>query len=241
MVENQIRKLTSEPSIFLLIFISLLLIKLTFEKDLGTEIISIYGLMFAGDLALFLLFKESDVRSISGDTAQALLYAGIALVMLFALFQVVNIVFRQSILPIQATQQQLSQNVFQTVFQSFKFSSGGDIDFSKLTSIKYYLFGFLIPIIETRVIARAYGALASLTNINISDFKSSKTWALIILIASLFMYFHLKVRGLNNNIDLAITFLFAVVSLYLVGKFKEIESANYLHIGWNTLGLALGR
>ena len=148
--------------------------------------------------------------------------------------------FRQSVLPLDATEQQLSQSVFQTIFQSFKFSFG-EIDFSKLPFVNHYLFGFLIPILETRTIARIYGFLGNLANINISNFKDGRNWALIALVSVLFMWFHLKVRGLNNNIDLAITLVFAIISIYLVGKFREIESANYLHIGWNGLALLLGR
>ena len=236
---NEIRKLTSEPSIFLLIFLSLLLIKLTTNRELGTEIISVYGLMLIGDYLLFNF--GSDVRSQSGNTGQSLLYAGIALVVMFGLYQGVIYALRQSILPIPATQSQLTQSVFQTVFQSMTRFGAQEVDLSGFLSFNIYLFGFLIPIMETRVIGRIYGFIAKLTNINISNFKSFRNWSLIVAVSILFMYFHLKVRGINNNIDLAITFLFAVVSLFLIGKFRELESANYTHIGWNSLSLFLGK
>lgn len=239
MAQDTIRKLTSEPAIFLLIFISLLLIKLTFEKDLGTEIITIYGTMLVGDYILWAF--GSDVKSYSGNSASALLYAGIAFGGLFILYSIVQFMFRQSILPVTATEQQLSQSIFQTVFQSFAKFSYQDIDFSKVPIVKFYLFGFLVAIQETRIIGRIYGAIARLSNVNISDFGNIKNWSIIILVSILFMFFHLKVRGVNNNIDLAMTFLFALVSLYLVGKFRELESANYLHVGWNSFALFLGR
>ena len=239
MTQNQLQRLTSEPAVFLLIFISLLLIKLTTNKELGTELVSVYGLMLIGD---FLLFSfGSDIESQSGNTAQALLYAGISLVVLFVMFQVVIYIFRQSVLPIPATEQQLTQSVFQTVFQSMKKFGTQEIDLSRFAFFNFYVFGFLVAIQETRVIGRIYGFLARLVNININNFRSVKTWALIILVSLLFMFFHLKVRGVNNNIDLAITFIFASVQLWLIGKFRELESANYMHIGWNSLALFLGR
>ena len=236
---DEIKRLTSEPAVFLLIFLSLLLIKLLTPKELGTEIISVYGLMLLGD---FLLFSfGSDIRSQSGNTAQSLLYAGISLVVLFGLYQGVIYTLRQSILPISATQAQLTQSVFQTIFHSMTRFQAQEIDLSQFLSFNVYLFGTLIPIMETRVIGRIYGFVAKLTSINVSDFRSFRNWFLIIAVSILFMWFHLKVRGINNNIDLAITFLFAVVSLFLVGKFRELESANYTHIGWNTFSLFLGK
>lgn len=234
-----IKKLTSEPAVFLLIFISLLLFRLTFNKELATDIITIFGFMLAGDFILWSI--GSEVQSVSGNSAEALLWAGGSLVVLFLLYQFVNIIFRQSILPISASEAQLSQSVFQTVYQSMINFSGVTIDFSKFAAIKMYLFGFIIPLIETRVIARIYGMLGSLTNINISNFRDPRNLGLIALISFLFMWFHLQVRGINNNIDLLMTFLFGVVSLFLIGKFREIESAAELHVGWNSLALALGR
>ena len=82
--------------------------------------------------------------------------------------------------------------------------------------------------------------MAGITGIDISRF-TLKNWALIGIIAGLFMFFHLKVRGINNNVDLMMTFVFAVVSLYLVARSREMESANYLHILWNSMAVLFGK
>ena len=240
MAENQIRKLTSEPAVFLLIFTSLLLFRLTFNKELANDIITIFGFMLIGDFILFQL-GQNDIRSVSGNTGQSIINATIALGVLFGLYQVVNFTLRQSVLPLDATSTQLQQTVFQTVYQSLVQFSGQVVDLSVLKPIKYYLFGFIIPLVETRVLGRIYGTVGNLTNINIGNSKSAKTWALRVLIALLFMWFHLQVRGVNNNIDLVMTFLFGLITSYLVGKFRELESANWLHVMWNTLALALGK
>ena len=241
MATDVIRKLTSEPAVFFLISLSLVLIVTLFNEELGTQIFKIYGALLILDLIIHLLFPNIEVKSVSGNTATALLYAGIAFAGLYILYGVVQFMFRQSVLPVTATEQQLAQSVFQTVFQSFSTFSSQMVDFSKLTVVKYYLFGFLIPIQETRAIGRIYGAVAQIANVQIGNFRNIKNWSIIILVSILFMYFHLKVRGVNNNIDLAMTFLFALVSLFIIGKFREVESANYLHIGWNSFALFLGR
>lgn len=196
--------------------------------------------MLVGDFILWSI-NQNDIRSVSGNSGEALLWAGVSLVVLFVLYQLVNTLFRQSVLPLSATEQQLSQSVFQTVYQSITKFSGTEIDFSQLKYVKYYLFGVIIPLVETRVIGRIYGAIGNLTNINISDLRSPRTWSLIAIVASLAMWFHLKVRGINNNIDLVMTMLFFGISLVLIGKFRELESANELHIGWNLGALLLGK
>lgn len=243
MAEDSIKKLTSEPAVFLFLFTSLLLVKLLTPTALGTEIITIYGYMLLGAFALWYFGREigSEVRSVPGNTFQSLTTAGVAIIILFMVYQVLIYFFRQSTLPFSATEAQLSQTVFQTVFQSFTKFGSYDIDFTKSPFGNVFLFAVVIPLTETITIARMYGVGAKLTNINIGDFRSTKTWALIGMIASLFMYFHLKVRGVNNNLDLAITFLFAVITLVIVGRNKDIEAANYTHMGWNGLAVILGR
>lgn len=238
-----IKKITSEPAIILIILTSLTLFKTTFEQEVGTEIITIYLTMVVLDGFLYLFdylgIIRSDVGAISGNSTRSLLYAGGAIIGFALLYNLVNTLFRQSVLPISASEVELQQSVFQSAFGALvKFSS---VDFSQITAIKYYLFGVLIPLIETRVISRLYGALAWMTNISITNLRNPRTHGLIIIISTLFMFFHLKVRGVNNNIDLVMTFLFAYISLILVSIFKEMEAANEFHVGTNMLALAYGR
>lgn len=243
MPQDQIKKLTSEPAVFLFLFVSLLLVKLLTPTALGTEIITIYGYMLLGAFALWIIGKQigSDIGKISGNTVQAMTIAGIGIVALFAIYQILVYFFRQSALPFSVTDTQATQTVFQTVFQSFTKFGSYDIDFTKSPLGNVFLFAIVIPLTETITIARIYGTAAKLTNIEVGNFRSYRTLALIGIVASLFMYFHLKVRGVNNNLDLAITFLFAIISLYMVGKYREMEAANYTHIGWNGMALLFGR
>ena len=114
------------------------------------------------------------------------------------------------------------------------------VDFSQLTPVKYYLFGFWIPVTETLTIISLFIFLIWIFNVPI-DLKDPRIHAIIIIIASAFTHFHLKVRGINNNIDLAMTFLFAYISLVIVAKTMEFESANQFHVGTNVLALTYGK
>ncbi len=239
---NTLERITSEPAVILIILTSLIFFKTTFEKEVGTEIVSIYQVMITLVIVMFFLKKEgiitSEIRQIQGNSGESLLYAGGALIGFSALYSLVNTLFRQSILPIQATAQQLNQSVFQSVFSGLvKFSS---VDFSQLTPIKYYLFGFVIPITETLTIIGLMVFLTWIFNESLS-IKNPRLHAIIILISSLFMFFHLKVRGINNNIDLVMTFLFAYLSLLMAAYLKESEAPNEFHIGTNLLALIYGR
>ena len=87
---------------------------------------------------------------------------------------------------------------------------------------------------------RLYGAIASVTGIKIQD-NNVRNWSLRVLLGMAFMLFHLRVFGINNNIHLAITLLFGTTMLYFVGRFKDMESSNYMHVGWNSFAYIFGR
>src|SRR3990167_1146717 len=134
-MESTLRKITSEPSILIIILASLVLFKTTFEKEIGTEIVTIYLTMAVLALAVYFLKREgtiqTELRQVPGNTPKSLAYAGGALVGFTLLYQVVNSLFRQSILPIQATTEQLSQSVFQSAFGGLVKLAA--VDFSQLT------------------------------------------------------------------------------------------------------------
>ena len=238
----RVERLTSEISVILLLSISLVLFKTTFETAIGTEIATIYYgmLIFVG----FTYFARNqgiittEYKPISGNSGKSLLWAGGAIIAFTALYSIMNTLFRQSVLPVTATNEQLSQSVFQSAFSGLvKFSA---VDFSTLTPVKYYLFGFTIPLVETLTLGALFAWLIWVLNLS-WDIKSPRVHALIIILSVLFMYFHLKVRGINNNLDLAMTLIFAYLSLVIIVILKESESANEFHVGTNTLALFYGR
>lgn len=240
---DTLKRITSEPAVIIFIVASLILFKTTFEKEIGTEIVSIYLTMSVLNVLMYVLKTNgtihSEIKQISGNSGQSLLYAGGALVGFTALYSLVNSLLRQSVLPIAVTQQELSQNAFQSTFGGLvKFSS---VDFSQLTPIKYYLFGGLIPLTETITLISLLVFATWIFHVSINDLSNPKLHSIIFMLSVLFMFFHLKVRGVNNNIDLVMTFLFAYISLLLAAYLKEMEAANEFHIGTNAMALAYGR
>ncbi len=237
MAQDTIRKILSEPFLIVFLLITGLLMVTNFEEELGLRLTKIYIWMFVGYIALYLLHQmgvlRTEVESVPNNSGQSLLFAGIAIAVFLALFRLVAQVV-QSVAPV--TEEQLSKTLFQTIFQS----TSTIVDFNKVFYVSLFLFTLWIPLIENSLLIRLYGALASITNIRIQD-NNVRNWSLRVLLGMAFMFFHLRVFGINNNIHLAITLFFGVTMLYLVGRFKDMESANYMHIGWNSFAYLLGR
>ena len=230
---STLRKITSEPSLITIILGSLLLFATTFEEEIGTKLVKIYLVMAVILLFMYFLKKDiitTEIQQKEGNSADSLLWAGGTIIVFTSLYSLVNMVFGRAA--------EAGQTAFQSFFSALVKFSG--IDFSQLTPVKYYLFGFLIPITETLTIISLFIFVAWLFNVSATNLKDPKVHAIILLICTAFTYFHLKVRGINNNIDLAMTFLFAYLSLLLVAKRKEPESANEFHVGTNLLALKYG-
>ena len=83
------------------------------------------------------------------------------------------------------------------------------------------------------IFGRLFDLALSSTDTQTSSLKSAKLWFIILIIAALFTYLHVNVRGLTNNAGLLGTFIFGVMSLILVFKRKELESAIQFHMIWN--------
>ena len=235
---DTLRRLTSEPSIIVIVLTSLILFKTTFEKEAGTEIISVYLPMTLLVVAMYLFKRNvipSPIKQISGNSGESLLWAGGSIAGFTLLYGVVNSIFRASQL---ATQEALSQSAYQSFFSALVSFSA--VDFSQLTFVKYYLFGFLIPIIETITIINLVIFIGWIFDVSITQLGNPRVYGIFALVSTAFMYFHLKVRGIDNNIDLAMTFLFGFISLIIAAKTMEFEAANEFHIGTNLLALRYG-
>ena len=138
-----LKKITSEASLIVIILISLLLFATTFEEEIGTRLIKIYLVMAVLNLFIFFLKKDlinSEIKQISGNSAQSLLWAGGAIAGFTALYSFVNTLFRQSVIPL-LSETETSQTAFQSFFGALVKFSG--VDFSQLSPVKTYLFGFL--------------------------------------------------------------------------------------------------
>ncbi len=237
MTQDTLKKVLSEPFLIVFLLLTGLLMVTNFEDELGLKLTKIYIWMFAGYIALYTFHEtgilRTEVESVPNNTGQSLLFAGIAILAFLALFGLIGQI-TQSVLPV--TKEQLSKTFFQTIFQS----TSTIVDFSKSFFVSLFLFTLWIPLIENALLIRLYAGIASFTGIRIGE-NNVRNWSLRLLLGASFMYFHQRVFGINNNVHLAITLLFGTTLLYLAGRFKDSESANYMHIGWNTFAYIFGR
>lgn len=235
---DTLKKVLSEPFLIVFLLLTGLLMVTNFEEELGLRLTKIYIWMFTGYIGLYLLHQtgtlRTEIESVPNNSGQSLLFAGIAIVVFLGLFGLVGQITK-SVLPV--TDEQLSRTFFQTIFQA----TSTIVDFNKSFYVSLFLFTLWIPLIENAMLIRLYGAIASTTNIRIGDNSDIRNWSLRALLGMAFMFFHLRVFGVNNNIHLIITLFFGMTMLYLVGRFKDMESANYMHIGWNSFAYLFGR
>lgn len=69
------------------------------------------------------------------------------------------------------------------------------------------------------------------------NLASIKAWILIIAMSFIFALFHIQVKGVTNNQALLLTFLFAVISMWIVMKTKETKAAIMFHIISNSIAV----
>ena len=226
-----IKKLTSEPTIYVFTGIFILLMILTSSDQFSTKLASVYGFMILIDLGISqLITSKFNINPLGGNTINSILWAAGAILLLSFVYKGINVVARASI-----EGSAFSQNFTSIKSQASLFS----IEFEKIPFLSFMLFGIVIPIIETRLLARIFDFFTQTFQIGYNKF-SGALLGVIVFCASLFTYFHFKVRGLNNNVDLFLTFIFGLMTLYLFIKFKEAESATEFHIGWNSLAILKG-
>ena len=226
-----IKKLTSEPTIYVFTGLFILLMILTSSEQFSTRLASVYGFMILIDIIIAQsIMPRLNINPVGGNTFSSILWAAGAILLLSLIYNGLNVVARAS-----ADGSAFSRNFASIKAQAALFS----IEFEKIPFLSFLLFGVVIPIIETRLLARIFDFLTQTFQIAYTKFSSSLI-SVMIFCASIFTYFHFKVRGLNNNVDLLLTFIFAIITCIMFVKFKEAESATEFHIGWNSLAILKG-
>jgi len=97
-------------------------------------------------------------------------------------------------------------------------------------------FGLVVAILETDFF---FGRLLELgaNKLNIStkfDLKNPNLWMLILLISGIFSGFHISAKIIELNIGLLFTFLFAVISCWIVIYTRRTAEASKFHILTNS-------
>jgi len=101
--------------------------------------------------------------------------------------------------------------------------------------------GIIIPIVETDFFfGRLNEFVADHFKINTKfDLTNKNLWILSFIIGSTFAIFHLSAKISNLNIGLAFTFLFGVISCWMVYKFRRTAEAVVFHVTANTLYITI--
>lgn len=107
---------------------------------------------------------------------------------------------------------------------------------ANLPLLTFFVFTFLIPFIETQAIARLLNFFTTAfkipTELKISNYQ---LWAAFAFVSGIFVWLHVRVRGLGAGVDFAhiLTFLFAMASCFMIIKSREFEGAWHFHSLWN--------
>ena len=100
-------------------------------------------------------------------------------------------------------------------------------------------FGFAVAYIETQLWSRAMEFIADILGIDISGRSArmifSALMVLIVILALVFVFFHLTAKGITNAPSLAIVFIMMAISLIMVAIFQETRQGVYMHIWANTV------
>ena len=77
--------------------------------------------------------------------------------------------------------------------------------------LTYYYFGFVIPFVETRFLVRFMEYLSTKFNTTLAKFNF-KLALIYIFIAGGFVWLHSSVKGVDDNVALLMTFVFAIIT-----------------------------
>lgn len=131
-------------------------------------------------------------------------------------------------------------NPFQSIMRNGFAATGLSAEepiFANSKILTYYQFGIVIPFIETRMLVRLMEFLTTFFTISLSRI-SARLGAVYIFLAGLFVWLHSNVKGVEDNVALLMTFIFAIVTFELARKFREMESATDLHVINNVVFIA---
>lgn len=206
-----------------------------FWQTVGQGLAGLYFILLAADAFSLLTFQPKlNFNSISGNTPQALGTALVALIVFLGLAWL-----------LVSTLQAASNLDIGQIFLRIRSAIFGAAAPPLLENNRYAIFiigTFLIPTIETKsLISRLMEILAKIFKIPL-ELRSLQTWILFLIVSAIGVIFHFQAKGVGatekDTIALMLTFLFWMVSCFLIVKTRESESAVYLHMMNNGLTLA---
>jgi len=206
-------------SLFLLIFLTLVF---------NPKLAMVYGLFI---MVIYICKRDYNfpikLNTVPSNTFQSWMKAG----MFYVLFLIISFLFTlflqfTAFLKIESLSSVME--VLENIGSTMPILAG-----SKILSV--LAFGLIIPPIETVAWGYMTQFLARIFNVNTKRFGLPLILIMVIMSAA-FSWFHLQAKGINNT-ALLLTFVFMMISLYMIFKYREFESATYLHIINNLLAV----
>ena len=171
------------------------------------------------------------------NLGQSLTAAVVAFIIFFGLTFLVTGVFQGTAI-LQGTlgDGSVIQSIMRHGFAATGLSAEQPI-FADSKFLTYYYFGLVIPFVETRFIIRLMEYLSTSFKATLAKFNL-KLLFIYIIVAGLFMWLHVNVKGVEDNVALLMTFIFAIVTFELARWGwkvrnviqREMEAATYLHV-----------
>ena len=123
-----------------------------------------------------------------------------------------------------------------------------DVTFANLIGVTYFVWAFFIPTIESLVILALLpdfliSILGAFTKNPVSlDIKKPNIGTFIIIfgLALFWVFIHLKAKGVLDSVALAITFIFAIVTLIGVFVWKAYIEIIIMHVIGNGIAISQG-
>ena len=202
--------------------------------------ITLFGMWVFGMVISKAIPSKIHQNNIPQNTGGAIGSALVAFGIFFAVMVVVTLFFQATAL----LQSQFSiatqiQSVFRHGFAATGLSPTAPI-FAGSLLLTLYTFIIIVPYTETVFLVRALEAITSLFSISLDKF-SLMLGAVYGGLGYLFVILHSNVKGVEDNVALLMTFIFAIVTFELVRNRnaifqkvtqagREMESAIWLHI-----------
>ena len=227
----------SELIIFLLLLGTLEFLIINYDVKLANIFL---GMIFGSGILFFLTPIRFTHNAKPNNTFQAIINASIGVGIILIATLVLSTLFQGFL---GSTQEfSILSNGFSSLGIEKIIPESTQQIFAKSAFLTILTFGVVIASIETRFLGNLYESLANVFKVNLDSGTAfgifptdKKVIALTVIISALFVAYHFNAKGVTNNVALLITFLFAFVSLEMIRRTKEMESATYLHVFNNLL------
>lgn len=226
------RLLTKPMYYFTLLFITSFFL-VSFDERFGTLFMAF--IVISGFAYLFSISKipgapllKIGINTVSGNSGKAFVQGLLALVV----FLLVAMGVVQLLQPIGFTGlQSVIDRIAQTSLGATPILQGNPWAI-------LFVGGILIPIVETELFFITLPqVLSSIFHIPLV-LSSPQTWILMSFIAGIFTFYHIEAKAITDNVAWLLTFIFGLFQGWLVLKFREGESAIFMHVQNNFIGIA---